>query len=463
MINKFRVKNFIVPRLGTAVPAPGDRLWDLATDALNQPVGGFGVYQPVAGSGNPEATALAPTIATAPSIKFILRRDKDQDRTPLRERTFEMSPEIEPNCQLRATGTAASVKNNGCWLTGAVTGSGLGEVPVNDETEYIVNAASHGWRTDLTNGYNTPLKQGRYTTPDYFSDPIYTTLVQQRDHLLMNLAYDFNNQSQQDILCLCLDAAATASTVGTNVVNLTAILALSPGDQVVVGFTDAGQPIRLTLDTQLLAMFDELVNTYGLPGTVQVVPYARPTATNLGVATRIVAGGRAAATPDSQVDHLLFIHLNHKQASYDEVSQTKERLKVGLEGGFEASTANEEAVAPEEGSGYAEDLLQQYQDLFSKRVYPGSKNWQPNSVDFHNEIVPGAIYDVYIIESCENRIASSGLNSTSPQKTIIALQNTEIAGFTGFTGAPNPQKAYLEGIINAWMNSTTFAHTNISL
>ena len=53
--------------------------------------------------------------------------------------------------------------------------------------------------------------------------------------------------------------------------------------------------------------------------------------------------------------------------------------------------------------------------------------------------------------------------SFSPQKTIIAVQNFETAGFVGFTGGVNPQKTFVEGVINAFMATTIYPHTVIAV
>jgi hypothetical protein len=463
MITKHKVENFIIVRPGTAVPAAGDRLYDFATDQINLPLGGFGIYKPVVNSGNPEATALAPTIATANTIKFYQRRDTSGDRSPLNERVFEFSDTIAPFCPVSFNGTGASVSRNNLHLVGAAAGA-PNAVPVEDEEEYIVNVSNHGWRTDLFNGKSTPLKMGRFTTPDYFSDPIITTEAQQRDHILMNVAADFNSNSYANILALCIDSAATAAgTPADGVITLNAAIALTPGDSIIIGFADDGQPIRLELDRQLIQTLTDLRDVFGLPGTVQIVAYALPTTANLAVAGRNVAGGQAAATPDAQVDHLAFISLDLQQAFYDEVSQTKERIEVGLDGGFGAGVSNVEAVQYSEAMGLAEDLEQWYDDTKGYRTYPGGKKWQQNSVRYPNEIVAGGIYDMYFLTSCNDRVASSGLKSTSPRMTVIAILNTETPGFAGFTGGVNPQKTYLEDALNAWVGSTQYPHTVVNV
>jgi hypothetical protein len=477
MVNKHKVEQFIIPRVGTALPSAGDDLFDSVTDQVNLPVGGFGVYTENASAGSyiPEAVNSATlTVANTPFLQFILHRDQSQDTTPLYEKKFIKSDEIFPTCPLRAVGQAAAVKQNSAWLVGAPDGT-TGQVIVNDEAEYIVNGSVHGWRTDLFNGYNTPLKQGRFTTPDYFSSTLYTTTVQQRDHLLQHVAFDFNNEpgvaQTKEMVAICIDSQATVTPVvppaanPNYVITLSAAAALSPGDVIIIGFTDDGQAVKLIVDQDLIQTFAQLIATTPLAGTEQIIPYARPTTANINTTGRIVAGGRAAGTPDAEVDHILFLALDHKQATYDEISQTKERIAIGLESGFDVSTASASVLNPSEGAGYAEDLKQWYHDTASHRDYIGAvKAWQPNSTRFPDEILDGGIYDVFILEHCFNRIASSGLNSTSPRKVVIGILETEnFDNFAGFTGAANPHKAYVQDVLNNWVGSSQYPHTTINI
>jgi hypothetical protein len=473
MINKSKVENFIIMRPNTtpAVPVAGTLLYNFTTDTINLPVGGFGVFTGVANSGNP--ISLDPalvTTATQDFIQFIQHRDKSGDPTPLYESTLEQSPEIKADCFLRAAGRGATTKQNSSWIIGAVATDLVNRVPVNDETEYVAGAGMRGWRVDLYNGNNTPFKQGRFTTPDYFSSTLYTVDVQRRDHLLQNLAFDFNNQSTQEVVGICLDSAAVAapgtgnvvSLAAANVITLTAAAALTPGDVIIIGFTDDGQPIKLTVDADLIQTFADMVATGGLAGTSQIIPYARPTAANTAAVSRIVAGGEAAGVPDANVDQIIFLALDAKRAAFDETSQTKSRVQVGLESGF-GTAASRSLTDSSEGSGYQRDVLQYYRNTAGHRKYIGNKPWQQLHVEFPTELVAGAIYDIFIIDSCANRTASGGLNSTSPQRTIIAVANFETAGFALFTGVANPQKAYVQTAINNWMNSTVYPHTTIAI
>jgi hypothetical protein len=477
-------------RPGVVNAAAGDRLYNFVTDAINMPVGGYGVYTqfidssaPELNSGNPiaidDANILAGVTAAVDQygntaagpinyIQFIQHRDKSNDRTPLYESTLEQSPKINGSCFLRATGRGATTKQNSSWIIGDQDGT-IGAVPVNDETEYIVNSGLRGWRVDLYNGNNTPWKAARFTTPDYFASTIYTTEVQRRDHLLQHLAYDYNEQRTQmhvDSVAICLENPAVTVPSGANNANtLTTVAGLSAGDVIIIGFTDAGQPIKLTLDNDLIQTFGDMFapgNPYGLTGAEVIIPYARPTTANTAVAGRIIAGG-VAPGGDAEVSQLIFVALDQAEAYYDEASQTKDRIQIGLESGFNSATTTGELTDASEGSGYHEEVLQYYRDTHGHRKYIGNKPWQQYFVEFPQELVPGSIYDIFIIDSCDNAVASSGMPSFSPQRTIIAVQNQEVEGFVGYTGVVNPQKTFVQNVINEFMTTTIYPHTPINV
>ena len=479
MINKSKVENFIVLRPGVAQLGDGLRLYNFVTDAINVGIGGIGVFTEFVGSGNHEAldaAAITAGVTTTgatgiPYIQFIQHRDTAGDRTPLYQKTLEQSPRISGTCTVRAVGRGATTKQNSSWIVGAEAGT-IGEVAINDETEYILNGALRGWRIDLYNGNNTPFKQGRFTTPDYFASTLYTLDAQRRDHLLQHIVFDFNTQktqmaSEMVAFCVVFDPTNSVTPIvpaaANNVITFTTALALTAGDVIVIGFTDDGQPIRLTVDADLIQTLTAMVASGLVVAASQIVPYARPTAANTAVAGRIIAGGTAVGVADAEVDQVIVLALDMAEAFYDEVSQTKHRVQVGLESGFGATAASEMLTGPSEGSGYAEEVLQYYRDTHGHRQYPGGKAWQQMHVEFPNEIVAGSIYDMYIVESCANRVASSGMPSFSPQKTIIAVQNFETAGFVGFTGGVNPQKTFVEGVINAFMATTIYPHTVIAV
>ena len=459
MITKHKIESFIVVNDSLAAVANGTRLYNFTTDAINVPVNNFAVFTPVANSGNP-VTITAPVISTAPQLQLIKHRNTSGDRNPLGQMPIEKSPLFGTDCLVQVRGSQASAGANNMRLIGDVAAT-VGAVPVDSLTEYIINVSTHGWRVDQSFGLTTPLKDGRFTTPDYTASIIYTIEAQRRDHILMNIAADYDQKSHDGTLILCIDSAGTAGAAD-GVVTLTNAIALADGDAIIIGFKDDGTPLKLIMDGDLRRAFTQLIAATSLAGTAEIVAFALPTAANLAVAARNVAGGRAAGTVDAEVDHLVVVSLKSKKAFYDEVPQEDERVEVGLDLGFGGAVSNVLAVAPTPVVGSGEQLLEYYRGTKGYRNYAGGKPYQGNFVEYQSGILAGGLYDVFFIETCTNRVASSGMPSQSPQVTVVAILSTNVsAEFTGFTGAPNPMLAYFQTAINGWMNSTTFPHTNI--
>ena len=457
-----RIETIIVPRLGTAVPASGDDLYNSSTDVINLAVGGFGLYRDnaVATSSILEGTAAAMTVTNTKRFKVLQHRDTTNPRTPLLEKTFIDSGWITPQCNLSVRGTAATVAAHDVWRIGESTGTGAGEVPILDETEYIVYSTIDGRRTDMLFGLSENLTMGRFTTPNYFTSTVYTTTAQQRDHILQNVAYDFNNNSQKSVVALCIDYNATTATGDR--ITLTAAAALAVGSVVIVGYQDDGSANKLLITLEIKQTLTNLIAS-GIAGTAQIIAYARNSAANLAVAGRIIAGGRTAGTPDATTDMIVFITMDIMQATYDEIQQRKERARIGLDGGFVSTTSQRQSFYSE-GAGYADDMLQWYRDTMSMRFYPGGRPWQGYFLEYSSEIVPGAIYDVYVIQHCEaDNNTMLNVPTKYPKMTIVAIQNTTTVGFTGYTGVANTQKTYFEARINSWFPTTTYPYTTINL
>ena len=275
---------------------------------------------------------------------------------------------------------------------------------------------------------------------------------------------NFNENSNGSVVALAIDSTATTTPSATNfALTLTNVVAAGIGGVIVVGFDDEGQPIRLTLDADLIETFTRIIAGTVAAGSWVLVPAARNTAANLSDPNRIVAGGRVAASNVSRVDHVFFIALDEKKAAYDEVPQGKNRVQVGLDGAFGTGVASGTLTDPSEGAGYAKDVLNYYRNTEQHRKYIGGKDWQAHHVEYGHEVVSGAIYDTFIMDSCHDDFDTAGLPSVSLQRTVICVQNLQTPGFTGHTGTANAMKAEVQTAINNWMNSTDWPHTNIAI
>lgn len=453
----YRQNDYVVPRVGTAVPAAGTLLFNPATGAYNIPIGGFGIFtrNTTGTSMTPQTVPAVPTLANTPYFNFIQRFDVSALRSPLNGQPmpYYETQKVTPSCDINVRGLAAAPKNLSAWLIG----SSASPVPVNDETEYIIDMTMRGYRTDMLSGVNTNVKTARFVTPEYFASTLYTVAGQRLDHLLVNLVYNANNiQTNQEYVALAIDTAGVAGT-GTT---LTAIAALPVGTQLIIGYQNDGSAVTLDLDVERLRTFALLAAA--LPVASEVVPFALPTAANLAVGGRVVAGGRTAGDNLSRVDRMLILPINHVTPTYDEMSNTKDSIRVGVRGGFDNASSTQ-VLAFSEGSGYGKDLLVDYRGWQAPRFYANGKNWSGHYVEYPNEIVEGAIYDVFNISFCNNLNTTSHSLYRQNYVTRVCILNTTTAGFTGFTGVANPQKAYVQNFLNAYMALTSFQFTPLAL
>jgi hypothetical protein len=108
-------------------------------------------------------------------------------------------------------------------------------------------------------------------------------------------------------------------------------------------------------------------------------------------------------------------------------------------------------------------LLVDYRGWQAPRFYANGKNWSGHYVEYPNEIVEGGIYDVFNIAFCNNLNTTSHSLYRQNYVTRVCILNTTTAGFTGFTGVANPQKAYVQNFLNAYMALTSFQFTPLAL
>ena len=144
--------------------------------------------------------------------------------------------------------------------------------------------------------------------------------------------------------------------------------------------------------------------------------------------------------------------IDYELATYDDMALTKNRLEVSLSSGTTTANARRnEAARPSEGNGLPHQLSLLYRNTEEYRTYASARNWGANHVAYPSETLTNEVYDIYVINHCHNRVATSGMPSFSPHQTILALVNTERAiGVSPYsTGVANPQKTYLEALLNA--------------
>lgn len=429
MVSISDVEKIIVTRSGAAAPLAGASLFDPTTGVFNGAVGGLGAYIDQAGSGNPVAVTTG-SYAGEP-IRFIQVRDTSNDRTPLPNRYLEQSQYIHGNCQfgMEIAGQPVVAPSVNSWLLGAPNAqvADTGKVSVSSLNTYVLNATSHGYRTDMYNSlYNMPTSYGRFESPDWATTSV-TTEAARRDYTIQNLVADFNrknsgSQWSQYGFAVAISTADVAAgiDVGSVTVNSTITIGYDKGCKPVNVLVT---PERKTALDALAAHLDALTYT-----NASIVPYN--VSPNCG-------SGVAAGTSTS--DMIFIVAIDEELAYYDEIPNTKRRLEVSLnEGSLIPSVAKTLITEPSEGQGQARNLRLDYINEEHYRSYTSSREWGANHVAYPDEIDLSKTYNIYTITHCHTRSATSGLPSVSPHRTVIAVPSDDAT-----------MKNYVESVVNA--------------
>lgn len=176
------------------------------------------------------------------------------------------------------------------------------------------------------------------------------------------------------------------------------------------------------------------------------------------------AGVEVAGAGDSEADMIFLVAMDDETAYYDEVPNTRRRLQVSVNEGNDLPTVQRvEITLPNEGEGDSRRLRLMYENEEHYRSYTSSKSWGANHVAYSDEILDGEVYDIYTIHHCHNRTSSTGSPTTSPHTTTIAIVNTERAATasTFSSNGVNPQKTYIESVINAVADYYGMANVNL--
>jgi hypothetical protein len=429
MVSISDVEKIIVTRSGAAVPVAGTSLFNPTTGVFNGAVGGLGAYIDQAGSGNPVAVTTG-SYAGEP-IRFIQVRDTSNDRTPLPNRYLEQSQYIHGNCQfgLEIAGQPVVAPSVNSWLLGAPNAqvTDTGKVSVSSLNTYVLNATSHGYRTDMYNSlYNMPTSYGRFESPDWATTSV-TTEAARRDYTIQNLVADFNrknsgSQWSQYGFALAISTADVAAGIDVGSVTL--------NSTITIGYDKGCKPVNVLVTAERKAALDALAaHLDALTYTnASIVPYN--VSPNCG-------SGVAAGTSTS--DMIFIVAIDEELAYYDEIPNTKRRLEVSLnEGSLIPSVAKTLITEPSEGQGQARNLRLDYINEEHYRSYTSSREWGANHVAYPDEIDLSKTYNIYTITHCHTRSATSGLPSVSPHRTVIAVPSDDAT-----------MKNYVESVVNA--------------
>lgn len=445
----------IAPRQSTAVPASGDRLYNFATDAINLAIGGFGAYTVTPDSGN--HTAVNPANVQTP-FKFIMRRDSARDRSPLLPREFEESMWIDSNCLYgtKISGTAARTGANNLHLVGST--NAINAFPTIGNFNFRLQASQRGDRSDLYNSvYNTPTWMGEYLSPDWSIVSPTSTDNQRRDIIVSGLAENFNRQSQGNVVAFVINSNGAAGAAnGDTLANLANVALYPNGSRVIIGYTQEGNPVTLTIDKEIRRSLATLAAAAPVGARLRV--YAMPN-TNPAPAAVALAGALPGATIAG--DHIALMSIDYPMAYYDYKMNRKSRITIGLREGLENVTQVE--VQPvDEGSGSYHQIYSMYRGEIAQT---SARNLEYGSyhVKYHDELLEDATYDVFVIEHCSHRESTAGFPSNTLFTTIIPLVSFQDNTTPYHTGAANPQKTYLQNVLNSFNTNANLGNAALNV
>lgn len=430
MVSISDTEKIIVTRSGASVVSDGDRLFNPTTKVFNQAVGSIGAYIDVAGSGNPVALNQTSTYGGEP-VRFIQVRDTTRDRSPLPNRYLEQSQYIHGQCQfgLEIAGQPVVAPSVNSWLLGAPNAqvSDAGKVTVSSLQTYVLSATSHGYRTDMYNSlYNMPTSYGRFESLDWATTSVSTENAR-RDYTIQALVSDFNrkNSGTQWTQFAFAVAISTAGDIAGDI----ALSTITSGSTITIGYDRGCSPVNVLVTPERAAAFAALrTHLTGLGyAAAAITPYNL--SANCG-------SGIAAGTGTS--DMAFVIAIDEQEAYYDEIPNTKRRLEVSInEGSLIPSVAKTLITEPSEGQGQPRNLRLDYINEEHYRSYTSSRDWGANHVAYPDEIDLTKTYNIYTIQHCHTRSATSGLPSVSPHRTVIAVPSDDAA-----------MKTYVQGVVN---------------
>lgn len=436
MTKHSQMKVIVLPTTATGTPTAGASLYNTTTDLFNTPLntlGGGGFFKPSTVATTQVVEAVNGTTTAAgvnDSIKFIQTRNTINDPSTLYSRPLEESQWISPQCFLgvKLSVTNAKLASNNILAAGNNVSGSVALTP-EDEFTYRIQVSAHGDRTDWYNSvYNTPTAFGTFTTSATFTTD-YPTVARQTDFLIQSLAYNFNGNNGNLAVMICIDNASTtgAIRIRTNAGDLLDPATYPNGTKFIIGYNLAGQSVKMTMDNDVREAFADFIATNPLgfgAANYYIRPYVLP-GTNPAPAGVPLAGAAVGST----VTDFILLSIDEGQAVYDYKINTKRRITLGLVKGFDGIN---QAIGslPDEGFGTGRQLSIMYK---ANEAYNQTARPQPYMsyyVQFPNYIVETGYYDLFYIEHCHQRLATSGMPAIMPHTTVIAVPNFTLGGST---------------------------------
>jgi len=480
MTKHSQMKVIVLPSTFTTAPANQSRLYNQTTDAFIPPVGGGGFYKtkvaslaiPTVGeSGNPQAvngTTVPAEVNDA--IKFIQVRDTSADPATLYSRPLEESQWISPQCFLgiKISVTNAELATNCLLLAGNAAistipaASASNQVTPDDEFTYRIQISAHGDRTDWYNSvYNTPTAFGTFTTSADFTTT-YPAVANQRDFIYESIAYNFNGNNGNLAVVFCLELAAAATNGSITLADL-ADPTVFTLPKFIIGYTLDGKAVTMGMDNDVREAINQLDIQLGT-GVYALRPYLLPGTPTITAAAPYNAGVIPAAGTAPVVTNFCALAIDEGQAVYDYKINTKRRITLGLVKGFDNVTQTIVTEAKEGlGTGRQLSIMYKANEAYNQAARP--QPYMSYYVQFPNYVVTNGYYDLFYIEHCHQRLATSGMPAVMPHTTVIAVPNRTIGGTTTinpfWTGVANPLRTYLVNTLNAFDTNFNLGNPNL--
>ncbi len=320
---------------------------------------------------------------------------------PLTSRPYERTATITRWDDIRATKQLYEAPTSSVWVIGNAS---TGAITAANNTTYGLTIAYTG--RIMTEDVSHTAR--RFFVPS-FTTPNYTTLgtVNAKDHLVQNMVYQINRQSQvvsslnkgpEPVYAIALNLSGTGGT---------ALGALAAGYVPLVTTSAGTRGITLTAAqvTNLQA---------ALPSGCSIITIDLTTA------------GSAATT-----DAFAIVALDRKLAYDDRVPQVKIGLKVGLRYGFASSTYCTQTSFAFEGSGVGRILDLEYKRTHGQRKYNLNSDVNPQT-QYPSPVSTSGTYVVYRIETVSSRVVDTANTIKSPQMSVILIPSASSTTISEF-------------------------------
>lgn len=363
------------------------------------------------------ATDATPTKAEAPNI-YIAQGTADSAAPsqssysyPLFPRPYERSGTIVGNGEIYATKQAYTAPTWSGWVVGNAS---TGAIAAANNTTYGLTIAYTG--RAMTEDINHMAR--RYFVPSY-TTPNYTALgtVNPIDHLVQNMVYQINRQSQ----------VVASQNKGSE-----------PVYAIALNLGGTGGTARASIAAGYLPL---VTTSTGTRGVTLTAAQATSLIATLPVGCSVITIDLTTAGTAATTDAFAVIALDRKLAYDDRVPQTKIGLQIGKRYGFASSVYCAQVTFAFEGQGVGRILDLEYKRTHQQRKYTLNHDENP-IIHFPSPVSTTGTYNRYNIEHVTNNTIDSANTVKVPQLAVILIPTASTTTVTQWDAA-----------IDSWLTS----------